>query len=133
MKKDGNAKGVSAGNGGDGNGRNAFPRPVFIEGFLNAEDRMWLEAHVGDKLAYVAELLDALEDTYQLKVKFENDTSRYFASLTTVGKNHVNSGCCLVSRGATPTDTLYALAYRHFIKFDGDWRQGGSSNDSLWD
>lgn len=131
--KTGNAKGLSAANGGNDGGRKSFDRPVFIEGFLNADDREWLESHMGNKLVYVGELLDALEDTYVLKVKFELDTSRFFASITTVVKNHVNSGCCLVARGATPIDTLYALAYRHFVKFEGEWRGAGGENDSLWD
>lgn len=109
------------------------PKPKFIEGYLDTDDKKWLHANVDNQLVHVAELLQSIEDEYSISCKYDPNSHRYLASLTCRVQNHFNSGCILVSRGATPIDALYALAYRHFVKFDGKWQEMGVGSESLWD
>jgi len=118
---------------GGGGGRT--DRPSFIEGYLNASDKEWLRAHYNEQLQFVAELLNEVGDAYVCSVKFDADSQRFKATLTCRKNSLVNANCILVSRGATSIDALYALAYRHYVKFAGEWGSGSGDVESegLWD
>jgi len=129
-RNDGDRKTVQGGNGGS---RENNPKPIFIEGYLNAEDKEWLQAHLDDQHILIAELLQSVGEEYVVSCKFDHTSLRFQSSLTCRVKNHINSGCVLVSRGATPLDSLYALAYRHLFKFEGEWRGTSGEVEGLWD
>jgi len=117
----------------NGQGRGLPPMPIFVEGFLNDTDKDWLETHRNTIPECVFALFELVEVGYILSVKFEERSSRFVASLTMREKNHVNSGMCLISRGANPTAALYALYYRHYIKFTEEWRDAGTTATGEFD
>lgn len=108
-------------------------KPVFVEGYLDTNDQKWLQDHMGDQLAYISELFQSLDDTYTLSCKYDSTSQRFMATLTCRLQGHTNTGRILVSRGADTVNALYALAYRHFIKYDGQWGDTTSTSERLWD
>lgn len=132
-KKDGNTEDVKSGLRGAATKWGNGAKPIFVEGYLTTDDKQWLSDNVENQLSLVSELLQSIDDEYSLSCKFDANSQRFLASLTCRVQNHHNSGCILVSRGATPIDALYALSYRHFVKFDGKWRDSTGASDSLWD
>lgn len=132
-KKDGkNGQGVSELRG-NATQWGSKSKPIFIEGYLDANDQDWLQDHLADQLAYISELLQSLDEEYTLSCKYDTTSQRFMATLTCRVQDHDNTGRILVSRGSDTINALYALAYRHFIKYSGKWGGASGTSERLWD
>jgi len=113
-------------------GWKSTPKPVWVEGWLDATDKEWLSTNRNNSLAYVGELLGEIGDEYTLSCKFDERSTKYRADLICRVNNHINSGHILVSRGSTPLAALFALAYKHFVKYKGEWRGVVTEDNDEW-
>lgn len=119
--------------GKDGTTPRFNSRAEFIEGFLGEADKKWLQDNSNAALEHILRLIDEIGDVYTLSCKYDSNSSRFMATLTCRVDDNPNTGCILVQRASSPTHALYALSYKHFVKYEGVWGNGGSGDRGLWD
>jgi len=117
------------GTGYDGN------RLKWVDGYINDEDKKWLDAHAGEVGEYVLKIIDEQAEGYKISCKFDINSSKYQATLLPDSPDCPNSGFGLSHRANDPTVALFVLSYKHFIKFDRRWGEIvlPSEAGSLWD
>jgi len=120
---------TSGKSGYDGN------RLKWVNSYLNDEDKQWLEAHRNEIGAGVLRLVEEQANGYKISCKFDDQSSRYQASLLPDDVDCPNSGFGLSHRASDPTVALFVLSYLHFVKFDRRWGEiePGSDAGSAWD
>lgn len=115
------------------NPKNTSNKPtVFIEGYLDERDRDWLDSNADSQYELILEFLAGLPPGLKLGLGYEERSERYKATLTCSIEGHADNNKVLSSRAATPTAALFALYYRHNVKYKDGWGQAKASS-SLYD
>lgn len=111
----------AAGTNGGGQPSVSGQRLQFVDGYLDKDDLAWLEDHASESDALILDLITESGNYGGMSCKFDEKSGKYLAILFGGGTPEFNSGYALTSRGASPIDALYALAYKHLIKFRRAW------------
>jgi hypothetical protein len=108
-------------NEGRGNGKGSMPDTVFLRVPLSENDKEWLEK-ADCRLEFPPDLLFSLVATgYKVSLAPDAKNNCFIATLTDKVPNSPTFNCCISSRGSSPVNAWYALAYRHFQKLGETW------------
>ena len=129
-KRERKSSGKSLGN--KGQSADSFTRLQFIDGYLTESDRKWLHDNNADGNSLILDLITGMGDFGGLSCKFDAKSGKWLAILFGGDLPETFTGYALTARAATPDDALYALAYKHFVKFAGGWPTSGNSPDERW-
>jgi hypothetical protein len=125
------------GDNGRVTGQNSYSgnRLKWVDGYLNAEDKQWLDDHRNEVAEFILKLVDEQANGYKISCKYSVESSRYQASLLPDDPDCINAGYGLSHRANDPTVALFVLSYKHFIKFDGKWAETeiGSRDSGDWE
>lgn len=102
-------------------------RLQFVDGYLDKDDLAWLENNAEGADSLILDLITESGDYGGLSCKFDEKSGKYLAILFGGSTPDFNSGFALTSRGSSPIDALYALAYKHIVKFRRGWSSFASS------
>lgn len=102
----------------------------WVSANLNSGDKDWLRANVNHAMEFVAELLEELDESFSLSVKFDDKSRKYLSVLVCTAAEHEGAGCAISMRGATPFDSLYALAYYVGARSSEPWWVGAGNEFS---
>lgn len=108
-------------------------RLQFVDGYLTDTDRQWLEDNIKDQSGWVLDLISDAREYGGLSVKFDAKSGRYLAILFGGDSPETNQGYALTARSATTVDAVYALAYKHYVKFARKWGGVEGERASRWD
>lgn len=122
---------------GRGNGKSQLygDRVKWVNGYLNEEDKQWLDANRSKISEYILAIIAEQSEGYKLSCKFESTSGQYQSSLIPDDPDCVNSGFGLSHRANDPTVSLFVLSYKHFVKFERRWGEiePASKPRSDWD
>lgn len=62
-----------------------------------------------------------VDDGYKLSFSYDEMNDSYVASMTDKRDSSGTYGVILTGRGDSVLNAWYSLAYKHFVKLDGDW------------
>ena len=123
-------KSASSGQSGKGNWTNPV---TFIDGYLNDQDKKWLEDNYKDSASLIADLLAELGEYGGLTGKPDKQSGKYLVILFGGADEAHCTGFALTARATDPFDAYYALAYKHLLKFERKWGGAGGQAASRWD
>lgn len=98
----------------------------------NVEDRAWLADNTTGLLSLFFELVDDMEEGQRLTLKYDDYSSRWVAMYFAGGSAGQNRGLALSVRGATAYHAAVLLAYVHLIKFNREWAEISTEDESDW-
>jgi len=110
-------------------------RLKWVDGYLNDEDRKWLENQRPEVGLWVLKLINAQAGGYKISCSFDSTSSKYCARLIPDDVDCENSGYGLSHRASDPTVALFVLSYKHFVKYEERWSDAEDSSrvDGLWE
>lgn len=108
-----------------GVGRSRSVNRQWLNPYLDAQDKEWLNNERSNQASVILELLDVLEAGYSLNVKVDSQSGRWNAILFCDVPDCPNSGYALSVRGSTAANSAYCLAYLHIFKYGTVWPTAG--------
>lgn len=108
-----------------------FDRVTFFDGYLDADDRKWIEDNYHTAPTAIFDLLKFAGDYGGISIKFEQRSGKFLAILFGGDTPETGKGYALTARASTPTLAGFVLAYKALHKFTGEWFAGGGSSDTL--
>lgn len=121
----------------DGRGKTGKPHGSglkWVDGYLNDDDKQWLEAHRNEAPDYIFRLIRDSETGGSIQVKFDTYSGKYQAIYFAAPDDDNNGGCALSHRASSPVVAVFVLAYKHFVKYEGQWTDDKTSDSGgLWD
>lgn len=118
--------------GQQGNGK-GFTPVTFVDGYLDDNDRKWLADNYQDSTTLIVDLIGEIEDYGGISCKYDAKSGKFLAILFGGDLPETNTGFALTSRASTPHDALYALSYKHIVKFSRKWGSAAGSAGSRWE
>ena len=83
----------------------------WINPYLDKGDVSWLDSHDSELPIFVCDFVDAIPETANLSVKYDDRSGRYNAVIIYSADDPTNPGIAVSCRAATRIDALFALAY----------------------
>lgn len=120
--------GASGGGGSSGKYQN---RITFYDGYLDTDDRKWIEDNWSNAPREIFDLLTHAEQFGGVSCKYSERDGKWLAILFGGDTPESGAGFALTARASTATLALFVLAYKACHKFTNHWFASSGGNDTL--
>lgn len=112
----------------------SFKPAEFINHTFSVDDKARFKAYVAEHGEEIWELVDRLlESGYSIAIKPDPYNEAYAAYLQTSNDEDDNHGFILSGRSRSGFMALWAVVYRHYCLFEGQWPTEGSRRTHMDD
>jgi len=103
----------------------------FVNVQLSDEEREAALLDYADPNALWENLVLALRDGYKVTISYDTDTESFCAALSGTHCGKPNEKLTLTAWGASETDALVYVLYKHIVKLEFKWQQPGVKQHRL--